>query len=117
MPPLLDCRTIPTDLAFAFHFVLEELSPFHQGEERVAEREVQRRNRLRPNQICIGKLLGDLVSVDRRGECGAAAGEAVLSEPHASIELHETIAERRGLDYRELALCQELMVEQKGVLL
>ena len=95
----------------AFHFVLEELSPFHQGEERVAELEVQRRNRLRPDQICIGKLFGDLVSVDRRGECSPAAGEAVLPEPDASIELHETIAERRGLDYGEFALCQEFMVK------
>ena len=100
----------------AFHFVLEELSPFHQGEERVAELEVQRRNRLRPDQICIGKLLGDLVSVDRRGECGPAAGEAVLPEPHASIELHETIAERRGLDDGVFALRQKLMVKKDSML-
>jgi len=39
--------------ARAFHFILEELSPLHQGEERVAELEVQRRKRLRPNQIYV----------------------------------------------------------------
>ena len=47
--------------ACAFHFVLEELSPFHQGEERVAELEVQRRNHLRPDEICIGKLFAGIL--------------------------------------------------------
>jgi hypothetical protein len=54
--------------ARAFHLILEVLSPLHQGEERVAELEVQRRKSLRSYQVCIGKLLGDPVSVDRRGE-------------------------------------------------
>ena len=61
--------------------------------------------------LCVGKLPGDFVSVDRRGERGAAAGNAVLPEPHALIELRETIAERRGLDDRELALRLELRVK------
>ena len=65
----------------------------------------------RMKYLCVGKLPGDFVSVDRRGERGAAAGNAVLPEPHALIELRETIAERRGLYDRELALRQELMLK------
>ena len=92
--------------ARALHLVFKVLSPSHQGEERVVELQIQRCNCLRANEVVVGvgKLLGDLVRGDRRGERGAAACEAVLPELHAPIELRKTIAERRRLDDRELAL-------------
>ena len=62
----------------ALHLVFVVFSPSHQGEERVVELKIQRCNRLRANEVGVGKLLGDSVSVDRCGERGAAAGEAVL---------------------------------------